>query len=130
MDEAGNRRTETVAYTVALVSCRVTLSGPRPTAGRTTTLRAMVRGFGSDRQAAALSQPVRVTVRGAGVNKSAQAGANGVATIRVKPTRAGTINVRATASNSRDCMATIRARAARSGTAGAGAGGSLTGRPN
>ena len=130
VDEAGNRQTETVTYTVEFLSCSLTLSGRRPIAGRPSNLRAVVRAFGPGRTAAQAARPVRIALRGAGVSRNTTAGANGAVSIRIRPSRAGIIHVRATASNMRDCLANVRARPARAGTAGSGAGGSLTGRPN
>lgn len=126
VDEAGNRTTQTVSYTVARLSCSMSLGASQLTAGQTRTLRIRVAAFGPNRTPA---QPGRVSlsVRGAGVSKAATTNAGGLASIRLRPTRAGTLSVSASGGNVASCRKTLRVRAA-SGTAGTGSGG-LTGRP-
>jgi hypothetical protein len=108
------------------LTCTVRATG-RPRATRRGVLHVRVGVNGQ-----ALSG-IDVMVRGAGVRRSAQTNASGMAMFTLKPTRAGTLRITADELNIDPCRTTRSVRRAPSagGVAGTGAGGGagLTGRP-
>ncbi len=106
------------------LTCRVTASSRALRQGTSRTVRANVRVNGE----ALASINVRMT--GAGVSKSLKTNDAGVASATVRPSRAGTLKVSASALNVSSCSTSKRVakKPRRSGVAGAGAGAALTGR--
>ncbi len=103
-DQAGNAAQQSVSYAVELFSCRVSVSG-RPVAGRRATLRIRVSPSGD-------ASAIRIALRGAGVNRAVTANAADRATVRVRPSRAGTIRVAASAVDMGPCRTSVRVRRA------------------
>ena len=109
-----------------VLTCRVSVRGSLR-AGRAGTLRIATTVNGQ--RVAGLN--VRVTARG--VNRRAETNANGAATLRVTPRRAGAVRIAVSELNVRSCAASKRAAAApkkaRGGVRGGGGwGAALTGR--
>jgi hypothetical protein len=108
-----------------LQSCSLSIRG-RATARQATTLALRINASGP-RGSEQVDQPVRFTLRGAGVRRSVTSDPGGTARVRIRPTKAGTLTVQATGGSIASCRASVRVRRAAAGTAGTGAG--LTGRP-
>jgi hypothetical protein len=107
-----------------VMTCRVTASGTLRQ-NRSTRLRLSVRVNGQ-----ALGG-MRVSLRGAGVNRAVTANASGNASVALRPRRSGTIRVSSGALNVNACSTSKRVAAAprRAGNKGGGTGGAgLTGR--
>jgi uncharacterized repeat protein (TIGR01451 family) len=100
--------------------CDITATPRGLTAGKRAVLRVNVRMVGPREPAAQR----RVVVRGAGVRKNARTGTGGTVRMAVKPTRPGTLTVRAPqAEGAAQCVARVTVRRVRGGV-----GPALTGR--
>jgi hypothetical protein len=116
VDEAGNTETtKSVAFVVesgrAAVPCRLVLKPSRLRAKERTTVRVIVKLGGRGYEDA------RVALRGPGIARALRTDSQGVATARVRPSRAGTLraSVRANAltAGCRDSSRVLRARSRR-----------------
>jgi hypothetical protein len=114
---------ESNRFTV-LLTCSLSARG-RLVEDRAGTLTVRVAARGPDGAAARPTRPARVTLRGAGVRRQVALRPNGVATVRVRPSRSGTIRVAAAASDMASCRGSVRVRRAAAGETGP----TLTGRP-
>jgi Zinc carboxypeptidase/Chitobiase/beta-hexosaminidase C-terminal domain len=129
IDEAGNTEaTKSVSFTTpaaaAAVACNVRLQPGSFRAGQRTLARATVTLSGGSYEGA------RVTFRGPGVNRTVATNASGVASVRVRPSRRGTLRaavVRDTHTLGCSTSKPVRPRATRRGVAGAGTSGGGTG---
>ena len=104
-------------------SCSLTVTPGRLIAGRDARVRAIVRLFG-ERYAGA-----QVRFQAPGLDRTVRANGSGVASLSVRPSRAGSLRATVRANEATlGCRDTSRIIAG-SGTAGVSTGGSLTGRP-
>jgi hypothetical protein len=104
-----------------LLTCRVTATGALRARQRT-LLRASVRVNGQ------AVPGMNVRFRGAGVSRSLQTNASGVASARVKPSTAGRVRITASELNVSACAASKRVAAARRTGVAGGGGAALSGR--
>jgi hypothetical protein len=112
----------------ALITCAGSVRGPRLVAMRRARLAITLRAVAVPLAGPPTSQPARgvvIRLRGSGVNRTVRTNSTGVATVSVRPRRAGTIRLVASALNMEQCSTTVRVTRAQRARSAAAPGGAL-----